>query len=302
MQDLLLAYRVFARTAELKSFHLAAESLGLSNTYVSTLVRQLETQLGSRLLARTTRRVQLTSDGQLFYPRCVELLAELDQLNQLFVPQQGELSGKLRIDLPTGIARLLILPALPAALAAQPKLQLDISCTDRKVDLVAEGFDLVLRIGSVDSEGLVAKQLGVAPLTLAASPAYLARFGTPLQLADLAGHQQVHYVRHFGAQDPGPAYLQHEQLQYFALPGAVTVNHTDSYEIACLQGLGLIQAPKFGLQHYFASGALVEVLPGLPQPAMPVWLLYPHRRHLTPRLHWALQWLQNLITPLLQQP
>ena len=264
MQDLLLAYRVFARTAELKSFHLAAESLGLSNTYVSTLVRQLEAQLGSRLLARTTRRVQLTSDGQLFYPRCVELLAELDQLNQLFVPQQGELSGKLRIDLP---------PAM-----------------------------LVLRIGSVDSEGLVAKQLGVAPLTLAASPAYLARFGTPLQLADLTGHQQVHYVRHFGAQDPGPAYLQHEQLQYFALPGAVTVNHTDSYETACLQGLGLIQAPKFGLQQYFASGALVEVLPNLPQPAMPVWLLYPHRRHLTPRLHWALQWLQNLITPLLQQP
>ncbi|MDZ7868083.1 MAG: LysR family transcriptional regulator [Rheinheimera sp.] len=312
MQDLLLAYRVFARTAELKSFHRAAESLGLSNTYVSTLVRQLETQLGSRLLARTTRSVQLTSDGQLFYPRCVELLAELDQLNQLLVPQQGELSGKLRIDLPTGIARLLILPALPAALAAQPRLQLDISCTDRKVDLVAEGFDLVLRIGSVDSEGLVAKQLGVAALTLAASPAYLARFGTPSQLADLAGHQQVHYVRHFGAQDPGLAYLQADhakigqstnaQLQYFPLPGAVTVNHTDSYETACLQGLGLIQAPKFGLQHYFSSGALVEVLPDLPQPAMPVWLLYPHRRHLTPRLHWALQWLQNLITPLLQQP
>ena len=97
-----------------------------------------------------------------------------------------------------------------------------------------------------------------------------------MQLADLAGHQQVHYVRHFGALDPGPAYLQHERLQYFALPGAVTVNHTDSYETACLQGLGLIQAPRFGLQHYFASGALVEVLPGLPQPAMPVWLLYPH--------------------------
>lgn len=302
MQDGILAYRVFLRIAELKSFHLAAESLGLSNTYVSTLLRQLETQLGCRLLARTTRRVQLTSDGQLFYPRCVELLAELDELNQLFLPKQGELSGKLRIDLPTGIARQLVLPALPQVLARHPKLQLDISCTDRKVDLVAEGFDLVLRIGSVDSEGLVARKLGNAGLVLAASPAYLARRGVPLQLADLTGHQQVHYVRNFGALDPGPAYLQDGICQHFALPGAVTVNHTDSYETACLQGLGLIQAPRLGLMRYFASAELTEVLPDLPQPAMPVWLLYPHRRHLTPRLQWALGWLDQIIRPLLQQP
>jgi DNA-binding transcriptional LysR family regulator len=302
MQDLLLAYRVFARIAELKSFHRAAESLGLSNTYVSTLLRQLETQLGSRLLARTTRSVQLTSDGQLFYPRCVELLAELDELNQLFVPWQGELSGKLRIDMPTGIARSVVLPALPAALTAQPKLQLDISSTDRKVDLVAEGFDLVVRIGSIDSEGLVAKQLGMAPLAIAASPAYLQRLGTPTSVAELSGHQQIHYVRHFGATDPGLAYLQDGIVQAVALPGAVTVNHTDSYQIACIEGLGLIQAPRFGLAPFFAAGTLVELLPELPQPAMPVWLLYPHRRHLTPRLHWAIQWLQNLITPLLQRP
>lgn len=302
MQDLLLAYRVFARIAELKSFHLAAESLGLSNTYVSTLLRQLEMQLGSRLLARTTRKVQLTSDGQLFYPRCVELLAELDELNQLFVPRQGELNGKLRIDMPTGIARSVVLPAIPAAIAGQPRLQLDISCTDRKVDLVAEGFDLVVRIGSIDSEGLVAKQLGIAPLAIAASPAYLQRFGTPTSVADLAAHQQIHYVRHFGATDPGLAYLQDGVQHLVALPGAVTVNHTESYQIACIQGLGLIQAPRFGLAAHFAAGTLVELLPELPQPAMPVWLLYPHRRHLTPRLHWAIQWLQNLITPLLQQP
>ncbi len=302
MQDELLAYRVFARIAELKSFHRAAESLGLSNTYVSTLLRQLESQLGSRLLARTTRTVQLTSDGQLFYPRCVELLAELDELNQLFVPQRGELSGKLRIDMPTGIARSVVLPALPAALAGHPQLQLDISCTDRKVDLVAEGFDLVLRIGSIDSEGLVAKHLGIAPLAIAASPAYLQRTRTPTSVAELAGHQQIHYVRHFGAADPGLAYLQDGIQHLVALPGAVTVNHTESYQIACIQGLGLIQAPRFGLAPHFAAGTLVELLPELPQPAMPVWLLYPHRRHLTPRLHWAIQWLQNLITPLLQQP
>lgn len=301
MQDLLLAYRVFVRIAELKSFHLAADSLGLSNTYVSTLVRQLELQLGSRLLARTTRKVQLTSDGQLFYPRCVELIAEFDELNQLFLPRAGELHGKLRIDLPTRIANQLVLPAIPAVLAAHPQLQLEVSCTDRKVDLVAEGFDLVLRIGSVDTEGLVAKPIGQAALALAASPAYLARYGIPARLADLAGHQQVHYVPYFAAQDPGPAYLQDGECRYFPLPGAVTVNHTDSYKTACQQGLGIIQAPRMGLAAYFADGSLVEVLPDLPQPAMPVWLLYPHRRHLTPRLQWAIHWLSDLIQPFLQQ-
>ena len=204
--------------------------------------------------------------------------------------------------MPTGIARSVVLPALPAALAGHPQLQLDISCTDRKVDLVAEGFDLVLRIGSVDSEGLVAKQLGVAPLALAASPAYLQRTWTPSSVAELAGHKQIHYVRHFGAADPGLAYLQDGVQHLVTLPGAVTVNHTDSYQIACLQGLGIIQAPRFGLAAHFVAGTLVEVLPGLEQPAMQVWLLYPHRRHLTPRLQWALQWLQNLITPLLVQP
>lgn len=297
MQELLPAYRAFIRIAQLKSFNLAAESLGLSNTYVSTLVRQLEQQLGCRLLARTTRRVQLTSDGQLFYPRCLDLLAELDDLNQLFMQQQGEITGRLRIDLPTGIARHYLFPALPQVLAQHPKLELDISSTDRKVDIVAEGFDLVLRVGSVDNDGLVARKIGVAPMAIAASPAYIARHGEPKTLAELAGHQQVHYVRHFGGHDLGIAYLQSGDIRYVTLPGSVSVNHTDSYQIACLQGIGIIQSPRLGLARHFANGELIELMPALTQPSMPVWLLYPHRRHLTPRLQWALEWLQDLISP-----
>lgn len=323
-QDHLLAHRVFCRVAELKSFHKAAENLGLSKTYVSALIAQLEQQLGSRLLARTTRTVQLTADGQLFYPRCLELLASFDELQQLFMPAQGQLSGRLRLDLPTGIARHLVLPALPAALLLHPALQLEISSTDRKIDLVAEGVDVALRIGSVDSEGLVARPLGQVPLVLAASPAYLQRCGTPQQLADLLHqqpenlHRQIDYLRFSGDSDPGLAYLQDGALMYCKLPAAVSVRDAFSYETACLQGLGIIQVPLFapapggadnhlgkhftsgGLAGYFARGELVQLLPDLAQPGMPVTLLYPHRRHLTPRLQWALNWLTALVQPLLR--
>lgn len=300
--DQLLAWRVFSRVAELRSFHQAAESLGLSTTYVSNLVRKLEQQLGCRLLARTTRTVQLTADGALFLARCSDVLQQAEQLSQLFQAQAGQLSGRLRLDVPTGIARRFVIPALPAVLAAHPQLQIELGSSDRKVDLIAEGVDLVLRIGAVEDESLVARLLGLAPLAIAASPAYLAKTGVPHSLAELAGHRMVRYVTRPGEQDAGLAVLQGTELQWHVLAGNVTVDNADGYTQACLQGLGLIQSPLLGLAPYFASGELVPVLPEIAQPAMPVSLLYPHRRHLTERLHFALNWLTTLLSPHLTRP
>lgn len=299
--DQLLAWRVFCRVAELRSFHLAADSLALSTTYVSNLVRKLELQLGCRLLARTTRTVQLTADGTLFLARCSEVLQQAEQLSQLFQGQAGQLSGRLRLDVPTGIARRFVLPALPALLAAHPQLQVELGSSDRKVDLVAEGVDVALRIGAIQDETLVARPLGMAPLAIAASPAYLARHPPPETPAQLIAHQMVRYVTRAGAQDAGLAVVVDGQTQWYALPGRMTVDNADSYTQACLQGLGLIQSPRLGLAAYFASGELIEVLPDQAQPAMPVSLLYPHRRHLSDRLHVALNWLGDLLAPHLRR-
>ena len=153
--------RIFATVAELASFSRAAEQLGLAKGRVSTAVQQLEAQVGTRLLQRTTRSVRLTPDGERFLDRCKELLTEAEQLQAMFQPASTGLTGRLRIDLPNRLARDLVLPRLPEFLAAHPLLEIGISTTDRRVDLVHEGFDCVLRVGALVDSDLVARPLGL---------------------------------------------------------------------------------------------------------------------------------------------
>ncbi|MGL4605503.1 MAG: LysR family transcriptional regulator, partial [Iodobacter sp.] len=147
--------RVFAKVADLASFSRAAEQLGLAKGYVSTLVRQLEERLGTRLLQRTTRSVCLTPDGERFLVSCKDLLTEAEQLQAMFQPVAAGLTGRLRIDLPAGIARNLVIPHLPAFLDANPLLEIGISTTDHRVDLIHEGFDCLLRIGEPGVSDLI---------------------------------------------------------------------------------------------------------------------------------------------------
>ena len=296
MQEL----RIFATAAELASFSRAAEQLGLAKGRVSTAVRQLEQQVGTRLLQRTTRSVRLTPDGERFLDRCKELLTEAEQLEAMFRPTSSGLTGRLRIDLPTRMARELVLPRLPEFLAAHPRLEIGISTTDRHVDLVHEGFDCVLRVGALVASELVARPLGFLPMRNVASPAYLRAHGTPRTLADLAGHRVIHYTPSLNTQGAGWEYVdaegQHRTLPMRAL---VTVNGTDAYQAAALAGLGLIQAPALGIATLLANGELVEVLPGWRAPALPVSLMLPNRRQLAPRVQAVMAWLTQVISPVL---
>jgi len=290
--------RIFATVAELASFSRAAEQLGLAKGRVSIAVQQLETQVGTRLLQRTTRRVRLTPDGERFLDRCKELLTEAEQLEAMFRPTSSGLTGRLRIDLPTRMARELVLPRLPEFLAAHPRLEIGISTTDRHVDLVHEGFDCVLRVGALVASELVARPLGFLPMRNVASPAYLRAHGTPRTLADLAGHRVIHYTPSLNTQGAGWEYVdaegQHRTLPMRAL---VTVNGTDAYQAAALAGLGLIQAPALGIATLLANGELVEVLPGWRAPALPVSLMLPNRRQLAPRVQAVIAWLTQVIAP-----
>ena len=292
--------RVFATVAELASFSRAADQLGLAKGRVSTAVQQLEAQVGTRLLQRTTRSVRLTPDGERFLDRCKELLTEAEQLEAMFRPAATGLTGRLRIDLPNRIARDLVLPRLPEFLAAHPLLEVGISTTDRLVDLVHEGFDVVLRVGALVDSELVARPLGVLPMRNVASPAYLRAHGTPRTLADLARHRVVHYMPSLNAQGAGWEYVDGEgQRRTIAMRAHVTVNGTDAYQAAALAGLGLIQAPALGTDDLVASGELVDVLPALRAPAMPVSLMLPNRRQLAPRVQAVMTWLTQVVTPVL---
>lgn len=289
--------RTFVRVSELSSFTLAGESLGLPRSTVSEQIRALENLLGTRLLNRTTRRVQATQDGLHLYERSKDLLSRMDEIEGLFHNDAATLNGRLRIDLPTLMARRIVLPNLPQFMERHPGVGLEISCTDRQVDLLREGFDCVLRIGTLSDLDLIARPLGSLAQINCASPRYLQRHGTPRCLADLHQHQLIHYVKNFGSRSPGFEYLQAGALQVQPMAGAITVNSTEAYESACLAGLGLIQAPAAGLQSYLESGELVPVLEAFVAPPMPVSLLYARQAHVPHRLRAFMDWLAALLEP-----
>jgi DNA-binding transcriptional LysR family regulator len=291
--------RIFSRVAELASFSRAADQLGLTRARTSVAVQQLEERLGTRLLQRTTRSVRLTEDGQRFLERCKDYLAEGEQLATMFRSDAGGLTGRLRIDLPATVARDLVIPRLPEFLALHPALEVGISTTDRRVDLVNEGFDCVLRVGVLGDSELVARPLGFMRMANAASPAYLQAHGTPHTLADLARHRIVHFAQTLSPNDAGWEYFDAVQGRYRMQPvrSMVTVNGTDAYNAAAVAGLGLIQAPLGGLLPCFEAGSLVQVMPAFAARAMPVSLVYVNRRQLAPRVLAVMNWLTELLSP-----
>lgn len=292
------AMQIFVRVAELSSFTQAADSMGLPKASVSAAVQKLEARLGTRLLHRTTRKVQLTQDGQVFYERSKDLLADVEDIQTLFRSDGSGLRGRLRVDMPLAIAREVVLPQLSEFLQQHPELAIELSSTDRRVDLVREGFDCVLRVGQVVDTSLIARPIGAYRLINVASPSYLARYGTPQTPDDLDSHQLVHYAPTLGARSGGfefsdPADATH--VVHKPMAGAVTVNNSDAYQGACLAGLGIIQAPKAGLRGHLEADRLVEILPDHRSPPMPIYLLYANRRHLPRRVQAFMNWLESLM-------
>lgn len=292
--NLLELLRTFVRVYELSSFTAAANTLGMPRSTVSEQIRVLEQRLGARLLQRTTRRVQPTQDGVLLYERSRDMLDQVEEVEGLF-REGSTLAGRLRIDLPVALARNLVMPRLGEFLDRHPNLEIEVSATDRRVDLVREGFDCVLRIGEVSDTGLVARRLGRYPLANCASPDYLKTYGIPKTLADLANHQLVHYVPVLGARSAGFEYEENGKPMCLPMRGRVTVNNSDSYKQACLDGFGLIQVPLAGVRESLDRGELQLVLPDHVPAPMSASLLYAHRRNLPRRVRAFMDWLGAMI-------
>lgn len=294
------AMHIFVRVAELASFTKAADSLGLPKASASTAVQHLEAQLGTQLLHRTTRRVQLTQDGQRYYERCKDVLADLDELSTMFQQAPQALSGRLRVDTNSGVARRVI-EHLPQFLREHPGIQVELSCTDRRVDVVAEGFDCVVRVGTLTDSNLIARPLGQYRIVNCASSAYLEEHGVPQTLEDLAHHKLIHYVSVLGQRPPGFEYMEGSRCHYVPMQGVLTVNGVEAYASGCLAGLGITQTPREGVAHWLRSGRLVEVLPQYEAEPMPVSLLYAQRRNLSVRVQVFMDWLANILAPYLDR-
>lgn len=207
----------------------------------------------------------------------------------------GGLRGRVRIDMSTGMARNVVVPRLPEPAGPPSGPEVELSSTERRVDVVREGFDCVLRTGAVVDASLVARPLGPARLVNCASPAYLRVHGTPQTLDDLGGHRLVHFVNTLGARSGGFEAVVDGTLAAIPMQGALTVNNAEAYIAGCLAGLGIIQVPRLGVVDLLAQGALVEVLPQHAAPPMPLTLMYANRRNLPRRVRAVMDWLAEVV-------
>ena len=290
--DRLATLDLFVRIVDRGSFSAAAADMGISRPVATAAIKELEQQLGTRLLQRSTRHVQATVEGQAYYHRCVAILADLEDADQ---GASGAVVGLLRVDVAGNLARTVLLPALPAFLAEHPALIVHLGEGERFVDLVREGVDCVVRAGPLADSDMVVRRLGTMEEVTVASPAYLAERGTPASPEDLEGHAMVGFVSSRTGQPLPLEFTRGGEVIEVVLPARVLVGGADTSAEAARLGLGLVQAPRYRFVDDLASGALVEVLAAFPPTPTPISVLYPSSRQLSPRVRVFVDWLVEVV-------
>lgn len=290
--DQIKAMQIFRAVAECKSFAQAAEQLDLPRPTVTNAVQSVEQHLGARLLQRTTRKVSLTMEGEIYLERCVRLLKELDDMNGLF---SGPGAGTIRVDMPERLARTQLIPRLPEFLQQYPGIKVRIGARDRFVDLVGEGIDCAIRVGQLRDSSLIARRIGELEQINVGSRAYLAQHGVPQTPDELKDHLAVHFFSSQTGRDMEWEYRQDGQDHVVPMRSVVSVSSTEAYIAGCAAGLGLIQAPRLGLEELLATGELVEVLPAWRAAPLPVSIVYAHNRHLSARVRVFVDWAASVL-------
>ncbi len=286
--------QAFARVVERRSFANAASDLGLPRSRASEAVQQLERHLGIRLLARTTRKVTLTAEGEEYYQRCLAILSAIDDADA--IATQTVPIGPLRIDVHSRFAQNYLLPTLPDFLERYPNIQLHIGEGDRLINLVAEGIDCAIRVGKPADSGLVGRKLGMLAEGTFASPGYLARHGVPKSPDDLHGHRMIGFVSSTTRMVMPLEFQIDGAARLVSLPVSVTVSAAATNATLARLGLGLVQVPRYRVAHELRTGALVEVLADHPPTNTPVYLLYAEKRQLSSRVRIFIEWAAVTIT------
>ena len=295
--DRLATLELFTRIVDRLSFSAAAADMKVSRPVATAAIKALEQRLGTRLLQRSTRHVLPTVEGEVYYKRCVGILAEVENADR---DAGGAVSGLLRVDVAGNLARTMLLPALPELLARYPTLTVYLGEGERFVDLVREGVDCVVRAGELADSDMVVRRLGVMEEITCASPAYLAEHGIPGSPDALAGHVMVGFVSSRTGQPLPLEFIRDGKTITVALPARVLVGGADTSAAAARQGLGLVQAPRYRFVDDLASGALVEVLADFPPAPTPVSILYPPGRQLSSRVRVFVDWLVDVLEPRLR--
>lgn len=292
MYDRLEAMRLFVRVVERESFTAAAADLNIPRSTATDVMQRLERDLACRLLVRTTRHVSPTPEGEDYYRRCLSILADVEEAEGTLRGQEP--SGTLRVSAHGTLTRTFVLPHLSDFLERYPKITLQLGQGERLVDLVREGVDCVLRAGVPEESGMIMRKLRDIPEITCASPAYLARHGTPERLEDLEGHRMVGFhSSRTGAVMPFD-FRTKEGVREVELPARVVADDAETVHRLTLLGFGLMQSPRYRLRDYLRSGELVEVLTDTPPTSLPLAVYFPQNRQLSPRVRVFVDWLAEI--------
>jgi len=292
--DRVQAMQVFLRVVESKSFVRAAGTLGLPASSVTGIIKRLEKHLQTRLLNRSTRNLSLTPEGERYFYRCREILDLIDDTEASLHGSMERPQGRLRVDMPGGIAHAVILSQLAQFRQRFPDIYLMIGINDRQVDLIQDGVDCVIRTGRLHDSALVARRLGELRWITCAAQSYLDEKGIPEDLEDLHRHRAIHYFSSTTRRGGELHFVAAGDSVTVPVPGTVAVNETGLYIKLGLDGLGLMQLAEILVADHLRSGKLVEVLADMRPAPVPVSLVYPHQRFLSPAMRAFADWTAEL--------
>jgi len=287
---------IFVQVVDSGSFTAAAERLELSKSVVSKYITRLENKLGVRLLNRTTRRLSLTEAGRIFYSRSLRGLQQIEEAENEVLCLQDAPRGTLRLNTPMSFGILHIAPQLADFLALYPELSVDMNLDDRKVDLVEEGFDLAVRISDLPDSSLVARRLGPCRHVVCATPDYLQRYGIPRTPEDLRKHNTITYRYQ---ESPNEwHFLSPEKEGYVSVPvsGSIQMNNSLALRETLLQGVGITLTPTFVVGPDIRAGRLQPVLSNYHTAELSIYIIYPQRRHLSPKVRAFIDFMAERIT------
>jgi LysR family transcriptional regulator for bpeEF and oprC len=292
--DKLQAMEVFVRVVETGGITRAADSLGVPKATAATLIQKLEAALGVKLLNRTTRHVSVTPDGAAYYERCVGILAEVRETEESLAKQHATPRGRLRVDVPTLMARSVFVPALPRFFERYPDIELALACNERRADLLEEGIDCAVWSGEIEESSLVARRVGFLYFATCAAPSYIAAHGHPRHPDELGQHRCVNFSPRTGKLTDWVFSKDGARVQA-SLRGHIALEDENSYVAAAEAGLGIAQIPAFVLKEAMERGSLELVLGDwFPEPS-PLYVVYPQNRHLSNKVRVFVDWVAELL-------
>ncbi|MBL9314911.1 LysR family transcriptional regulator [Klebsiella pneumoniae] len=291
------AMRAFARVVEAGSFTKAAQTLHMSKTTVTQLIQQLESRLRVRLLHRTTRKLGVTPDGAVYYERVIRLLADMEDAENSLSSAAMTPRGRLRVDVPSPLARLILVPALPAFHARYPDIQIDMGVSNREVDLIGDNVDCVLRGGQITDQSLIARHVGDLQIGVYVAPSYVERLGAPAHPRELQNtdHCIVGFLSSRTSKiDPLVLCSENERIE---ITGnyVLAVDDGNAYLEAGLVGLGVIALPNYMAAAHQAVGALIPLFTQWRISPMPLYLAFPPNRHVNAKLRVFIDWIVELM-------